>query len=336
MYQAVKYTNMGIMNLNRFLIDNCKRTTIHKYALSSLKNKTIVIDTSIYLYKYIGQNALFENFYTMISQFRENNINPLFIFDGKAPVEKYDLLDARRNEKLSAEQEYNTLRMKIESYDEHVSHEQQKKELLELKLLKSRFLRVRYSDIIMVKKLMTAYGVMYHEAEGEADQVCAAMVLSGKAWACMSDDMDMFVYGCPRVIRHFSITNQNVLLYKLENILSDLKIDMTTFRQITVLSGTDYNITSNTSFVETMKWYEEYIHCKENMNLDFYDWLYKNTKYIQNYESLLKIYHLFQLDDLNIHRLTPFNVTYHNYDKDELHRMMKDDGFVFAKSTTNP
>ena len=40
----------------------------------------------------MGENALLENFYLMISIFREYNIIPLFVFDGKPPKEKNDLL----------------------------------------------------------------------------------------------------------------------------------------------------------------------------------------------------------------------------------------------------
>jgi flap endonuclease-1 len=300
-----------------------------------LKNKTIVIDTSIYLYKYIAQNALFENFYMMISQFRENNITPFFVFDGKAPVEKYDLLDTRRNEKRVAEEQYNELRTKIETSNTNISCEQMKLNHTELAQLKTRFLRVRYSDIIMVKTLMSAYGVMYHEADGEADEVCAAMVLSGKAWACMSDDMDMLVYGCSRVIRHFSIANKNILLYNMDDILNDLKMDLPTFQQIAVLSGTDYNIDVHTSLNETMKWYEEYVRSKQLDNSNLYEWLYKHTKYIKDYNLLLTTYKLFQFDDSTIQRLANFNVILNDYDKEGLRKIMMDDGFVFVNTSTN-
>ena len=39
----------------------------------------------------------------------------------------------------------------------------------------------------------------YYTAINEADELCASMVINGFAWACLSEDMDMFVYGCTRV-----------------------------------------------------------------------------------------------------------------------------------------
>ena len=323
---------MGIVNLNRFLIDNCKKTSIHKQPLSSLKNKTIVIDTSIYLYKYTAQNGLFENFYTMISLFREYEIIPIFVFDGKPPPEKYELLRARKIEKQDAEQQYKILQLQLESDKDNITPEQKKEFQNELDLLKTRFIRIRYSDIMMVKRLMNAYGVTFYDACGEADQVCAAMVLSGKAWACMSDDMDMLVYGCSHVIRHFSIANKNVLVYHIDPILSDLKMDMETFRKVAVLSGTDYNIDLQTSLVKTMKWYEEYIGQEHKEAIDFYSWLLKTTKYIKDYDKLLSTIELFHLDSSVFDEIARLgNITYKEYDNEELHKIMAEDGFVFAK-----
>ena len=42
-------------------------TTINLAAGLALQNKKICIDTSIYLYRFVGDNALLENFYLMIS-----------------------------------------------------------------------------------------------------------------------------------------------------------------------------------------------------------------------------------------------------------------------------
>ena len=52
---------MGIKYLNRFLKENCSKNSIRKINLNQLESKTIVIDASIYMYKYIAENALIEN-----------------------------------------------------------------------------------------------------------------------------------------------------------------------------------------------------------------------------------------------------------------------------------
>ena len=43
--------------------------------------------------------------------------------------------------------------------------------------------------------------VWFGEAIGEADKLCALMDKENAVWGCLSDDMDMFIYGCKKVLR---------------------------------------------------------------------------------------------------------------------------------------
>ena len=56
-----------------------------------------------------------------------------------------------------------------------------------------------------MKKLLQSYGMKYYIAEKEADHVCGQLVNTYYKDGCLSDDMDMFVYGCHRVIRNLDI-----------------------------------------------------------------------------------------------------------------------------------
>ena len=58
---------MGIKHLNRFLKENCSKNSIRKIELHQMRGKRIVIDTSIYLYKYMSDDALIENMYQVLS-----------------------------------------------------------------------------------------------------------------------------------------------------------------------------------------------------------------------------------------------------------------------------
>jgi len=102
--------------LNRFLQSKC-RDSISCIPLSSLSGKKIAVDISIYLYKYLSENALLENLYLMISIFREHNIIPIFIFDGKPPVEKNETIEMRRKIKHSAREEYYRLKVILDNLE---------------------------------------------------------------------------------------------------------------------------------------------------------------------------------------------------------------------------
>jgi hypothetical protein len=284
------------------------------------------------MYKYHAQDALVENFYSMISLFHKYNITPLFVFDGKPPIEKYELLRQRKVDKQDAECRFNELQSKLENENDI---DARKNLNAEMDTLKRQFIRISASNTKLVKRLISSYGACYYEANGEADRVCAYMVTSGKAWACMSDDMDMFVYGCDRVLRHMSLVHETVLLYNMKLILTDLNMTMTDFRQIMVVSGTDYNIDENTNLTETLRWYSEYTREKNkgwvSENITFYTWLVKQTKYIRNYDILVGIYDMFVLDNCIYPNIDQLEITLDpNYDQIQLHAVVKEDGFLFA------
>jgi hypothetical protein len=343
-------------------MENCGAQSIYKTSLRQFANKTLVIDTSIYLYKFAEKNAVAENMYLMISVFRQHNITPVFIFDGKPPPEKKALLIKRKLEKDTAEERYNLLKSAVnagEAGDEAYG---------EMESLKRQFVRVTETDIVRSKEIMRAYGVPYIESRGESDHLCAFLVKHGFAWACVSDDMDMFLYGCPRVIRHLSLLHNEGMYYDTASILKDLDMTQEIFNDIAILSGTDYNINAQKTLSDTVRLYMDYREwayrttpamrgpnhqpsstttveyskivqsCDvRNCNKTFYQWLTETTEYIQNkpqFESLRK---MFDLDSyLSDHRdefkslidSMPFRMG--EYNVTELRRVLREDGFIFA------
>ena len=228
---------MGIQYLNRLLLEKCKPSSIRKTHVSELAGRVIAVDTSIYLYKFVADNTFLEHFYLMISIFRHYNIVPIFVFDGKPPKEKMELLLKRRQHRQKSGEEYHKRKAQYELLENETDKLILAKEMT---ALKRESTSISYEHLHDVKTLMSAYGVKYLQAEGEADILCVQLVNTGQVWGCMSDDMDMFVYGCSRVFRHFSISNRDVMFYDTDAILSDLNMDMQAFREMAVLSGTDY------------------------------------------------------------------------------------------------
>lgn len=320
-------------------MENCTSKSIYKANLKQFANKTIVIDTSIYLYKFAEKNAVAENIYLMISVFRQYNIVPVFVFDGKPPAEKKALLIKRKIEKDAAEMKYNEIKSAIESGETPAGA------LSEMDNLKKQFVRVSEHDIAKSKDIMRAYGVPYIESEGESDHLCAFLVKHGFAWACLSDDMDMFLYGCPRVIRHLSLLHHEGVFYDTAQILIDLDMTQDVFNDIAILSGTDYNVNDHKSLSDTLRLYMRYrdwingntSRGRTLKTLTFYEWLIDNTDYIDNLDSLQCVRKLFDLNVfLETHRdefkevvdTMPFQL--HNVDLDLLKNVLVDDGFIFC------
>ena len=124
--------------------------------------------------------------------------------------------------------------------------------------LKKKFIRLHHSDIENAKSLMQSMGISYIEAPCEADELCAKLVLKHKVYACLSEDMDLFVYGCPRVLRYLSLLHKTVVIYDLKTILNELHMSMGDFRNICIVSGTDYNMNKDTSLFKTLKLFNKY------------------------------------------------------------------------------
>lgn len=280
---------MGIKYLNRFLQENCKES-IKKVNLYELSGKKVVIDTSIYMYRYLGEEALLENIYLMINILRINNIIPLFVFDGKPPKEKEDLLKERKENKKKAEEKYNNLQNQlIDGQNEKIEEE--------MIQLKKEFIRLHHTDIKNVKLLIQSLGVSYIDAPGEADKLCAKLVNKNLAYACLSEDMDMFVYGCKRVLRYLSLLNKTAIMYDMKDILIELDMSYSDFKNICIISGTDYNIHNNNDLYKTLKYFKKYRKSKEKKN-NFLSWLEENTDYINGLE-VREISKLFNLDDIS-------------------------------------
>ena len=323
---------MGIRNLNRYLKESCP-DSIRCINLVELSGKRIAVDISIYLYRYEAENALLENMYVMLSIFRHYNIIPIFIFDGKPPPEKKELLNKRKEEREDAQEEYEKLKKLLETNNEY----NYKQDIItSMDKLKRQIVQMNKEKIEKVKALIRAYGATYYDAPGEADELCALLVIKKKVWACLSEDMDLFVYGCTRVLRYFSLIGHTVVLYYTKGILEELDMTQKEFKEVCILSGTDYNIDADgnnekVNLTQTFKYFRKFKI--NNSTDDFYEWLSVNTEYISDIELLKNINTMFNLD-ANHEKLALFNkikIEKGPIKQNEIENIMKEEDFIFCK-----
>ena len=333
---------MGIKHLNKFLRVECAKS-ITCVDMKELTNKTIVIDISIYMYKYHADGTLIENIYLMLSLFKYYNIVPIFVFDGKPPDEKRALLKQRYMDKVLAEAEYGRLKMLLDQATMLTSAD--KNDVVsEMALLKRKTIYLTKKQIANVKALISAFGATYYDAPNEADELCALLVIKNKAWACLSEDMDMFVYGVPRVIRYFSLLNHTIVLYNTSSILQELNMTQTEFRELCVLSGTDYNLTNRSvgqqsvvardfhhTLHSSVKLFYQY---KQTKCVDgFYEWLLnENLIEQEEYTCLNRTCQMFMNESdecLGLVNEVKFDQSALLVCKEKLRVILEDDGFIY-------
>ena len=300
---------MGVRYLNRLIqeksVDSVKR--IH---FEDLRGKKIAVDISIYMYRFLADGALLENMYLLASIFRYYDINAIFVFDGPPPVQKTDVIEIRKKKKDAAKKQYASMEMilrkkKMETRIDNT-------EILEIEetmtQLKKQFIHIRDIDIINVKDLLVSFGFTIVDAEGEADALCAKLAIKRRVFACMSDDTDMFVYGCPIVLRHVSLLNHSAVSYNMADILADMKITQDEFKMMCIVNGTDYNVPTNPPTEnETMKnrivtIYEQLLEFKKLSEKErkkyesgFYEWLETKKKSNMSVIALLENETMFDL-----------------------------------------
>jgi 5'-3' exonuclease len=228
--------------------------------------------------------------------------------------------------------------------DDIVDHNHLKKHAHALKVLRRRFIRISNADFERVKTLMRALGVQYVVASGEADVLCAQMVIKRKAYACVSDDTDLFVHGCCRVIRHINLFDQTATMYDMPTILNILGITMTEFRQICVISGTDYNCGSirGHNLRNALNLFKQYKKCKEDAENnddvfapDFYTWLHHNCNSYNHrvhfdYDNTMAVYNMFDTSTM-INYVPEIVAPSHRKRNNELlHEVMMHENFIFV------
>lgn len=230
---------MGIPKLNRWLLDKCSPSSIQKKHMMEFQDKKVAVDISIYLYKFLMDGQFHEHLYLFLAIFKYYCIQPIFIFDGKAPAEKKATLQKRQKDKLDATSEFTLLQTQLAEMD----NENEKKGLQhKMACLKKRMAKITWAHIDDAIELLVAFGFEYYRAPHEADQLCVHLAVTNQVYAILSDDMDILISGASRILRSMNMTTHDIILYDCPSILKDIQMTLKDFRETVVLSGTDYDI----------------------------------------------------------------------------------------------
>ena len=228
---------------------------LKEVSLAELSGKVIAIDTHIYLYQFLATIRQRDGTLLMDSRgnitshlsglfFRtvkllENNIRPIFVFDGKPPELKW-----RENERRKA------LKKEAEAlHAEAVAEE----DTDAMRKYASRSVKITKEIISDAKKLIAILGLPIIEAPSEGEAQAAHIAKKGDAFAVSSQDADSLLFGTPKLIRNLSIFGKrkrpNKLAYEevkpeivhLDETLNSLGIDHEQLIALSILVGTDYN-----------------------------------------------------------------------------------------------
>ncbi|XP_057815649.1 flap endonuclease 1-B isoform X2 [Cryptomeria japonica] len=273
---------MGIKGLTKLLATHAPKS-LKEEKLETYKGKMIAIDVSRSVYEFLivvgrnGHGALTNQFGEVTSHLQGMfyraarllvaGVMPTcilhgsFVFDGKPPYLKKDLLMTRIP--TQGEVLYNTTQ--AINLGERVDIDKCSKETVKdlEKHLRAGMLEdkaTRQSEetwmtptvpVIQVTKkqnedcklLLTLMGIPVLQAPSEAEAECASLCKVGKVDAAASDDTDLLAFGTPRFLRHLtdSPSRKNpVIEFELSKVLDELNLSMDQFVDMCILCGCSY------------------------------------------------------------------------------------------------
>lgn len=292
---------MGIKRLCKFLHDS--NLVIEYDTLDDFMNKHYMensymeycklgIDSSIYIRRYMQVHG---KYYTLaiLKQsfgFLLHNVIPVYIFDGKPPKEKNDVLQQRSVRRIKNKMKLKKVEQQSVNYNDNETYSQNKinqtdyeKELLRIR---KQLIQIHNKDIIDVTEMLNICNIPYIKSTVEADSTLGELYRQGYIDAVLSYDMDLLLKGCNRVI---SFTpGGHINEYNLNYILDGLKLTYEQFVDMCILFGSEgvpqfVNIHKNDNGVTIHDQHDIYelivkYHTIENI----IDALYSGNIYVSN------------------------------------------------------
>jgi flap endonuclease-1 len=244
---------MGIKGLKN-IIKKHAPNAFQQITITDLYGKRIAIDTSILLYKfrYLYNDDYLIGFNNTINQFAKNNVNIVFVFDGKPPDAKRETLQKRAETRNKAIQKIDDLitnfqqthsganQMEyIDDSVESVNTTVNELEELEELIAKKNVYIVTKEHSNAVRQMLNSKGIQYFEPECEGEEYCSFLQRTGVVDYVLTEDTDSLTFGATKVLFNNNVFNK-YLLCNLEILLNDLQMSFEEFTDFCILCGCDY------------------------------------------------------------------------------------------------
>jgi 5'-3' exonuclease len=255
---------MGIDSLPQWL-----KSFRTKISLKRIEGYRLAVDTSIYLYRYVrGSQIWTDRFIELVVALRRYNIKPVFIFDGKAiPEEKVAESNRRRNTEVMSRDTLkwlksispnpnNTRELFAECRKKFPKLEMPKEPFLFRQWVDQKVKKMEISTRLVdpevtaeAKMILDIFGILWIEADGEAESLCVDLCCCGKVDGVLSNDSDVLAYAGERDVS----TSKPLMLFSNLNLeagtvefvskqvmLEECELSEESFRDFCILLGCDY------------------------------------------------------------------------------------------------
>lgn len=171
------------------------------------------------------------------SNFLEQGIQPVWIFDGKSPELKEQTISERRAIREKAQEKW----------------DQAKREGDDAGAFRYAMASSRLDEAILTsaRELLNLLGVPVFDAPSEGEAEASHMVSAGAARYVASQDYDTLLFGAPLLVRNLTVSGKRRLhgrmvtvepeMVRLEEVLEGLGVSREELIDIAILVGTDFN-----------------------------------------------------------------------------------------------
>jgi len=227
---------MGIKGLGGFIkwkLPNARKTL-------KLTTGTLGVDCSCLLYRARGSNlSAVTVIASLLVRLRKAKITPIFVFDGRPPAAKADVVDQRRVVRQATHKEMADIKMGLE--DETLTMIEKADMERRHAVLQKKAPTVSSGDKDEIKRLLYAAGVQFITAAGEADDVLAYLCRNGTLQGVISTDMDMLARGVPLLVIPETADTSVLTQIRLDDVLTGLGLTYPQFVDACMLMGSDYS-----------------------------------------------------------------------------------------------
>ena len=210
---------------------------------ADLDGDTVAVDAHNWLYKYLTTTVKWtrDEVYTTddgtevanlvgvvqgLPKFFENDLTPVFVFDGTVTDHKADEIEQRREEREKREEQLERAR---EAGDE-----------VEIARLEAHTQRLTDTIQRTTRELFDRLDVPYIEAPAEGEAQAAHMARTGAVDYCGTEDYDALLLGAPLTLRQLTSKGDPELM-DFEATLAARDVTWEQLVDVGILCGTDFN-----------------------------------------------------------------------------------------------
>ena len=190
---------------------------LNKFGIGAYNGKMIFVNNK-------GKN-ISDIYLTLVAtvRFLSENMIPVFVFDGKSPQVKSEVVTKRREVKKQAD---DALREKYsDDTDPEKKTDLPERTLDELIKHLKRSYRIDKHTLETFKAILRYMGLPLIEAPAEADPQCAAIAsyYDKEVVGVVTDDFDFLMYGAKNILKYQNIGSNHMEMYSLDAVLSNMK-----------------------------------------------------------------------------------------------------------------